>query len=331
MFLRKLHIPGGVILGSVLASLLLNVLTPYGYMPKMAKYLAQVLAGAYISCSVSVDDMRKIKKHLKPTVFLIVGHIILNLCLGTALYAVSSLDAVTTYSALIPGGLSEIPLVAEEMGGDPSMVLVIQFLRIVLGLALFPLVASRLRRDTIDTGVDYIPVGLGQRTRSNLLLTCVVALVTAVIFKIIGFPAGVLVGAMVGTLVLQLKFSKAWMPRPMRYFSQILAGAYIGCLISSESIEIMKKSFFLLAGSALFYIVGCFLLAYLLFKWYHLEPRTACLAAMPAGANDVAMIASDFNISVGEIAFYQIARMLFSLICFPLLIHFLTDLGFPFF
>lgn len=330
MFLRKLRIPGGVILGSVLASLLLNVLTPYGYMPKMAKYLAQVLAGAYISCSVSVNDMRKIRKHLKPTAFLLTGHIILNLCLGTALYAVSSLDVVTSYSALIPGGLSEIPLIAEEMGGDPSMVLVIQFLRIVFGLALFPLVASRLR-DTPRPGMDDIPVGLGQRTRSNLFLTCVIALLTAIAFKMIGVPAGVLVGAMVGTLILQLKFSKAWMPRPMRNFSQILAGSYIGCLISSENVEIMRKSFFLLAGSALFYILGCFLLAYLLFKCYYLEPRIACLAAMPAGANDVAMIASDFNISVGEIAFFQIARMLFSVICFPLLIHFLTGLGFPFF
>ncbi len=296
----------------------------------MAKYLAQVLAGAYISCSVSLNDMRKIRKNLKPTAFLITGHIILNLCLGTAFYAVSSLDVVTSYSALIPGGLSEIPLIAEEMGGDPSMVMVIQFLRIVFGLALFPLVASRLR-DTHRPGVDDIPVGLGQRTRSNLLLTCMVAILTAAAFKIIGVPAGVLVGAMVGTLILQLKFSKAWMPRSMRNFSQILAGAYIGCLITSESVEILRKSFFLLARSALFYIVGCFLLAYLLFKWYYLEPRMACLAAMPAGANDVAMIASDFNISVGEIAFFQIARMLFSVICFPLLVHFLTGLGFPFF
>lgn len=328
--LRKLKIPGGMILGAVVASLLLTLVSPWGYMPKAAKSISQLLAGAYIASSVTVNEIKEIRRHFKPTVFLLVGHLVLNLGLGTLLYAIGPFDMITSYASLIPGGLSEIPLVAEEMGGDSSIVLVIQFLRIVFSLLSFPLVASRLSK-TPESSMDDQVVDHKKGSLLVVLMTCLTGLLGAILFKSIHFPAGILVGSMLSTLVLQILTNKAWLPRSLRWLSQILAGAYIGCLITSSSMAIMRESFAVIAISSLLYILGCFCISYCLHKFFGLPPRIATLSAMPAGVNDVAMIAADFNIKVGEIAFYQIARIILAVVFFPILLELLARVGFPFF
>lgn len=328
--LRLLRVPGGMILGSAFTALVFNIFTPFGYMPKVSKQLAQVLAGAYIGSSLSAKDVKNTKRHVKPTLFLIGGHILINLIVGTLLYSFSSFDVVTCYSSLIPGGLSEIPLVAEEMGGNPSIVLIIQFLRIIFSLALFPLVASKLHYQVDDSVLNDWQYSK-RRTHKQAFVTAIVAVCGSIIFKVLGFPAGILVGAIVSTLIFQLKTSNAWMPKQIRWFSQVLAGAYIGCLITTETVALMKETAGILVLSALLYLGGCFIMAFLLTKFFKVSPRVACLAGMPAGANDVAMIASDLGVGLAEVAFYQISRIILAVVGFPLLINFLVIIGFPFF
>ena len=81
----------------------------------------------------------------------------------------------------------------------------------------------------------------------------------------------------------------------------------------------------------LLYIGGCFCMVILLVKYFAISPRVACLAGMPAGANDVTMIASNLHVDVGEVAFFQLTRAIFAVVGFPLIINFLVMVGFPFF
>ena len=72
-------------------------------------------------------------------------------------------------------------------------------------------------------------------------------------------------------------------------------------------------------------------MAWILYRFGHLEKRAALLSAMPAGASDVALIAADLNVSIPEVAIMQISRVVAVVAVFPQTIIMLVDLGFPFF
>lgn len=107
-------------------------------MPYSAKLAAQITAGAYIGCTVNKEDIRRMKQIYKPAFVMLMSYFILNMVLGMAIYMTSNLDLLTALMCAIPGGISDVPLIAVDMGADVSKVVVMQFVRMSAGIGVFP-------------------------------------------------------------------------------------------------------------------------------------------------------------------------------------------------
>ncbi len=144
--LFRLKVPGGIMVGAIVGVAALNILFDCAYMPAAAKTLAQIVAGAYIGVGIDRADLQKLRSLIKPLSFVVISLLILNLIMGLLIYVASPLDLVTALFSAVPGGMSDIPIIAADMGADASKVAALQFVRMCGGIAVFPTLIAYLTR-----------------------------------------------------------------------------------------------------------------------------------------------------------------------------------------
>ena len=231
----------------------------------------------------------------------------------------------------VPGGISDIHIISEEMGADSSKVAVMQFIRLIFGIGVFPSIISKVSKFKYFLDEDMIE-DVYKRTVStndsvpNLIMTILVASICGIFGKWTGIPSATLVFAMIGTIIFKLTTNRVSMPRWMRRLAQMLSGADIGSTIEmSQLIEIkylVVPAIVLILG----YMVACFLIGGLIHKKTNMPMDEAMLAATPAWASDMALISADIGIESADVVVLQIIRMLAVISIFPQVIRFIIYL-----
>lgn len=349
----KLKVPGGMMVGAIIGSCVLSITTASAYMPAEAKITAQCLAGAFIACSVEKGDLKSMKKIWGPALFLLGAVLVLNIVTGLLIYWLSPLDLMTSLICAVPGGMSDIPIIAADMGADAPKVAVLQFVRMSAGIGIFPSLIALLTGDeeaktekTDRSGQEEQSESTAQPEKAekmkkaettgkregsplkrcgssstwDLLLTILVALVCGVFGRWIGIPAGALVCSMVGVIALKFASGKAFLPIWIKRLAQMLSGAYIGSGIGRE--DLLELRFILLPAVLLlvFYFANAVICGRLMHRFFGLGRREAMLAATPAGATDMALISSDLGVNSSTLVELQIIRMVVVVSLFPQII-----------
>lgn len=329
--LSKLKVPGGMMIGSIAGAAALNIATSMAYMPYVGRLAAQIIAGAFIGVGLEKSDLARIKTIYKPASVLLLGMLILNIISGFLIYRSSSLDLTTSLMSAVPGGISDIPIISEEMGADSANVALLQFVRLVFGLGVFPSMISKVSnwkmfRQKSQTEI-YKRTVSNDNSAQHMLLTLAVAGVFGTIGKMSGMPSASLVFSMVSVIIFKLTTGKACMPRSMRRFAQVLAGCYIGSSFTMNDAMELKNlvvpSLILLAG----YFIACFIIGSILNKKYSLPIDEAMLATTPAGASDMALISADIGIESADVIVLQIIRMISAVSVFPQIIRLIVSIA----
>lgn len=136
----KLKIPAGTMTFSMVAIGVLNIFTGRGYMPLNIRRMTQVFAGALIGEKMTFADMMALKGIVVPALILLIGIILVNLCIGIFISKVSDLELITSLLASAPGGVSDMALIAKDLGGDGPKVAILQLARYVCIIAFFPII-----------------------------------------------------------------------------------------------------------------------------------------------------------------------------------------------
>lgn len=321
----KLKVPGGMMVGSIVAVAALSVLSGMAFMPGEAKLTAQCLAGAFLACSVEREDFKHLPLLLKPALVLLGAVLFLNLLLGALIFLCSPMDLLTSLMSAVPGGMSDTPIIAEDLGADAPKVAVMQFVRMSMGIGVFPsLIGALTNKDpTPCSQADSAPSDLPPGRKifaSNFLLTLFAAFLCGLLGKWIGIPAGALIFSMLGVIALKLLLGRAYLPLWAKRLAQALSGSYIGCSITRPDLlelrELLLPSFILLAG----YFLNSILTGHLLHRLFSFPLKTAMLAATPAGASDMALISADLGVESKELIVLQVIRMVVVVSVFPQII-----------
>lgn len=135
----KLKIPAGAMTFAMIAVGALNVFSNRGYMPLNLRRLTQVFAGILIGERMTYGDLIALKSVLIPAIILLVGIIAVNLCIGILITKVSDLELITSLLASTPGGVSDMAIIAKDLGGDAPKVAILQLARYVCVIAIFPI------------------------------------------------------------------------------------------------------------------------------------------------------------------------------------------------
>lgn len=139
LLVYKLKVPGGMLVGAILGAALLNIVTGQAFIYSQTRVLAQALTGAYIGCIMTREDVRRLPGLIRPYLFVLASLFGLNLGMAAVLFFVTDLDLLTCLFCAAPGGMSDTPLIAMDMGADGSVVAVMQFVRMIFGMGCLPL------------------------------------------------------------------------------------------------------------------------------------------------------------------------------------------------
>jgi membrane AbrB-like protein len=135
-----LKIPAGAMTFAMVAAGILNIFTERGYMPLNLRRATQVFAGILIGERMTYADLIALKSVIIPACVLIIGIILVNLLIGYIVSKSGGIELVTSLLASAPGGVSDMALIARDLGGDAPKVAVMQLSRYVCIVAFFPII-----------------------------------------------------------------------------------------------------------------------------------------------------------------------------------------------
>lgn len=139
-----LKIPAGAMSCSMLMVATYNVKTEKAYMPLPLRKLIQSIGGALIGSRVSMNDIIEMKTLLIPIFIVIIGFLLMNIIIGFLLYKATSFSLITSFLSAAPGGMSDIAIMAEDLGADGSQVAMVQFIRVCFIISIYPIVIEFL-------------------------------------------------------------------------------------------------------------------------------------------------------------------------------------------
>lgn len=330
----KLRIPAGTLLGALLFTVLFNLIFEQAYVPKDFRPWLQMLAGILIGSSIQRRDVRELKHLVIPCVVMIVNMIILNLVFGYLVYRFSTLDLITSLLATAPGGMTDMSLIAAELGGEMIPVTILHLVRLLVILALLPLIFSRLRRyqqsnghmKQTDQPEQSEPIinkkkSAGQRqTFINLSLTCLAAAAGGILLWQLGVNAGAMIGSMLAVAALNLATNRARSPAILRRVIQTLAGAFIGQSMTRDNLSLMIDlvvPVLIMAVSVVFFLL---LISLSLIWLSKLERATCILASAPGGLQELSIIAGDLNADAPKVMVMHTTRLMVVIALFPTLL-----------
>lgn len=322
LFLKG-KVPGGVMVGALVGTVVLNVGAGLAYMPAAARTAAQITAGAFIGASIRRSDVRRMPKLAKPAAILLCSMLVLNLVLGVIIHATSGLDWMTSFFCAVPGGMSDTPIIAAEMGADGAAVAFMQFFRLLGGVGIFPaiiLLATR-REVPAEHSVPQEEAAVPNVSAPSVSATVAVAAVCGIAGKLSGIPVGTLIFSMTGTAALGLFTGRAVIPMYLKRTAQVLSGAYIGSSIGLQELLDLRHLIMPVCLLVAAYLLNCFFVSAMLHRFCGMTRREAMLVATPAGATDMALISGDLGISSLDLNVLQIIRMITVVSIFPQIIR----------
>ncbi len=139
---RRLGVPAGGLIGPFFAVAAFSVLTGLAWLPSETRIVVQIVAGAFVGCSIQRDELGALKHVAKPALLMLGWYLLFVLGLGFLLYAVTPLSLPTALMSCVPGGISDVPIVAAGMGASTPDVTLLQLARLVLGMTLLYVAAK---------------------------------------------------------------------------------------------------------------------------------------------------------------------------------------------
>ena len=138
------HLPAGTMSCSMALVAYFNVKTHKAYMPIPLRKIIQSFGGALIGAKVTLGDVIALKDLILPIILIIIGFCLMNVLVGFFLYRTTKFSLSTALLSASPGGMSDISLMAEDLGANGPQVASMQFLRAIFIVGVYPIIIKIL-------------------------------------------------------------------------------------------------------------------------------------------------------------------------------------------
>jgi len=327
-----LEIPNGLRIGALLGAALLGIFFEFAWMPHETRFVVQVIAGCLVGSIMERSDLKRLPMIIKPALITIAGFLVLNLGIGSIIHVIGPMDRLTALLSVVPGGITDIPIISADMGADTPKVALAQLSRYIMGVALFPpLILSfnnfREKAAPFSNGHKALgPAREKSKVKSLPALLCTLAVGSGSGFlgRLSGIPAGVFLFSILGIMVLKLKFDFAYISPAVKNAALLISGCYIGSLITMEDVlgfrHLALPLLIILGG----YTANCFITGKLLSKICGFSRKESMLITTPAGASDIALNSADMGVQNTDVIIIHVFRAIAAAAIFPQIINFLV-------
>lgn len=230
-------------------------------------------------------------------------------------------------------------VIAEDLGTNPAVVSVFHLARLIVSVCVFPLVITHIMKAEKCQPEDRPAYGktvpsktprsfrtLTPKQWKEFLLTVVCATVGGIIGIRIGMPGGALLFSAIACAVLKICFDTGMLPKWAKQLAQVIVGAYVGAKVTPDVVLSILDIWPYILMVVSIYLVICLSAGWVISKTSNLDKATAAFASAPAGASDMALIASDYQVDPPAIAVLQMIRLVMVIAISPSLITIILKL-----
>lgn len=224
-------------------------------------------------------------------------------------------DRTTAYFAAMPGGLSEMMLLGESMGGDARTISLTHGVRILLAVFLiafyFRLFEGYDGSQAPITAADSLPLW-----EIIALLAC--AFVGLYAGKRLRLPAPQIVGPMILSAGLHLAgVLEHRPPAEIVALAQVILGAAIGARFSGMALGKVWRVIFYAAGATVIMLAIAVGIAYALAPLAAVPGASLLLALAPGGLAEMSLIALSFGSVAAFVSTHHVVRIILVVIIAP--------------
>lgn len=285
-----------------------------GWVQRPAEALVGVTLGAY----VQVETLREIGGDLVPIVLVTFATLGLSVASGLALARVADVDRATAAFGTIAGGATGIIVMARDLGADPRLVAVLQYLRVVVVVLLTPLVTAAAfgGSGSGTPALDLPPAGA-----QGVAFAVVCGATGLALARRVPVPAPTLLLPMLVAAVLTVTGAPGVGTVP-DWLQQLAFGAIgieVGLRFTPESLRRAGRILLPALGLILALLLGSFGLALLLAPVAGVSTLSAYLATTPGGLYAVLAVAVGSGADTTFVLAVQVLRLLVMLLAAPAL------------
>ncbi|MGM0752174.1 MAG: AbrB family transcriptional regulator [Bacillota bacterium] len=328
-----LHLPLSWLLGSMTSVFLINKWTKHDLSwPSYFRDLGLIIVGYAIGQSFSQETMIEIVTQLPSMLTMTVAIIAFSMVLAYITSKMTGIGFSSTITGSIPGGLSQMVALGEEMKNiDLTVVTILQVIRLLSVIFVVPfLVFSPLLegRGGSNAG-SAVPSLEAPSFQWIFFLFFIIAIVSGIVAKRIHLPTP----AMLGPILVIGGFSVAGfsiphMPDPFIILAQLSLGIYFSFMMNFSSSKGLSNFIVWSLFTSVSLILCCAGLSFVLSRWHDMTFLTAFISLAPGGMAEMALVGQAVNADLSIITGYHLFRILFILFIIPAILKGLFKLSF---
>src|SRR5690625_429871 len=324
-----LHIPVPWLLGPMIAMVIgTNVINYQFAWHWKIRNLGMVIIGYTIGLSMTTTALHEMARQLPSMLFMTV--LLLLLCGGIA-YVISKIsdhDYSTSLLASMPGGLTQVIILAEETKGvNLAVVTVTQLIRLMLIIISMPLIVMLpfFKENTeVSSMTEPLSKAVSVNLFPNIIIFVLVGIVLTFITVKINFPTAYLIGPMLSVIILQLIGVEGPELSPILINgSQLMIGTHVGLMLKTDQLPGKIRTVGLALTSGILLLVVGVLLSFLLALLQPVSSATSLLSMAPGGMDQMGLIAHEIGADLSIVSGYQLFRTFFIFFAVPPLIRYI--------
>lgn len=310
-----LHLPLPWTLGPLVTTVILKVGFHWNIRwPMKFRNNAMLILGYVMGSPFTPETGRHILHQLPLMTILTLITIALCLASGYIIYRYTEIDLATSLLGSMPGGLTQMVFVCEEVEGtDPAAVVLMQTLRVVTVVFIVPFLVLHgladkvevVARETVWLRLDDIPV---------LALFGTAILATVFFAKRVKLSSPYLFAPILATAALVLGgIHPPTLPPFLVAIAQVSVGIRMGMSVSVESLTEQKRVFIFNLISLLIVIAAFLGIDKLIANYYPIDFVTAFISTAPGGMTEMGLTALMVHADLSTVVAFQIFRLMFVL------------------
>ncbi len=220
------------------------------------------------------------------------------------------LDPMTAFFASVPGGLSDMVLIAEEMGGDARTVTLIQLARNILVVFALPLYLQYHDGFAVTRQAFAAQTHFSDLSLESAVELIVLGVAGVMLARRLGIVGAAIVGPMILSGILHvLGWTSAKVPFEVMTPTQILLGILLGAKFRGLTWLEFRTTLAagLMFSAALLVITP--LMSALISRWSGFAPSLTLMAYAPGGQAEINLLAFSLHVDVAFVALHHLARL----------------------
>ena len=309
--------PAGWLSGAILAASAAALAGRPLFVPTFLTRSIFVLIGISLGAVVTPETLRGMAAYPASIAVLIAAMIVISAAGTGYLCLVHRWDRLSAYLGSSPGGMSQVLVIAAELGADLRGIAIVQSLRVVIiaiglpaGLSLLGLAGHAMRR------------GNGPFTSAvtiELAILVAASTVAALIAHRIRFPGGLLFGAMFASAALHgCGLIHAVVPPWVANIAMVALGGVIGARFANTPLRMLANYLAAGFGSFVVTVVIAAIFGAVLIEWLALPVPEVMIAYAPGSVDAMMLLALALHLDAVYVGAHHVIRIIFVSLLLPL-------------